>query len=62
MEDLRKYIEMIFLKLINFRKEIPPETGFLVGIKMNSVEFQEKGLNSEDAVIMCKEFEVVFIS
>ncbi|KAE9548669.1 hypothetical protein FO519_008115 [Halicephalobus sp. NKZ332] len=41
------------------RKEIPPETGFLIGIKMNSVEFQEKGLDSDDSVLMCKEFEKI---
>lgn len=40
------------------RAEIPPETGFIVGIKMNSVEFQDQGLQNEDAVIMCREFEV----
>ncbi|WKY00323.1 hypothetical protein Q1695_014853 [Nippostrongylus brasiliensis] len=31
------------------RKEIPPTTGFIVGIKVNSVEFQDKGLGVEDA-------------
>uniref|UniRef100_A0AC34R237 NADH:flavin oxidoreductase/NADH oxidase N-terminal domain-containing protein n=1 Tax=Panagrolaimus sp. JU765 TaxID=591449 RepID=A0AC34R237_9BILA len=39
------------------RKEIPAETGFIIGIKMNSVEFQEHGLQNDDAVIMCREFE-----
>ncbi|KAI1722093.1 NADH:flavin oxidoreductase / NADH oxidase family domain-containing protein [Ditylenchus destructor] len=41
------------------RKEIPVETGFIVGIKMNSVEFQNKGLRSEEAVFMCKEYDRV---
>jgi 2,4-dienoyl-CoA reductase-like NADH-dependent reductase (Old Yellow Enzyme family) len=41
------------------RKEIPAETGFIVGIKMNSVEFQEKGLKCNEAVFMCKEYERV---
>ena len=26
---------------------------------MNSVEFQDQGLENEDALIMCKEFEVL---
>uniref|UniRef100_A0A914DMX6 NADH:flavin oxidoreductase/NADH oxidase N-terminal domain-containing protein n=1 Tax=Acrobeloides nanus TaxID=290746 RepID=A0A914DMX6_9BILA len=39
------------------RTEIPAETGFIVGIKMNSVEFQDQGLEVDDAVVMCKEFE-----
>ncbi|KAI1702148.1 NADH:flavin oxidoreductase / NADH oxidase family domain-containing protein [Ditylenchus destructor] len=39
------------------RTEIPEETGFIVGIKMNSVEFQNKGLRVEEAVFMCKEYD-----
>ncbi|KAI1730847.1 NADH:flavin oxidoreductase / NADH oxidase family domain-containing protein [Ditylenchus destructor] len=41
------------------RKEIPEESGFIIGIKMNSVEFQNKGLRSEEAVFMCKEYDRV---
>ncbi|KAI1709287.1 NADH-dependent flavin oxidoreductase nadA [Ditylenchus destructor] len=41
------------------RKEIPAESGFIIGIKMNSVEFQNKGLRSEEAVFMCKEYDRV---
>ncbi|KAK6739866.1 hypothetical protein RB195_008390 [Necator americanus] len=37
----------------SIRKEIDASTGFLVGIKTNSVEFQEKGLSVEDAKQMC---------
>ncbi|VDM55437.1 unnamed protein product [Angiostrongylus costaricensis] len=35
------------------RREIDVSTGFLVGIKANSVEFQEDGLGIDDAKIMC---------
>lgn len=31
------------------RKEIPATSGFVLGIKLNSVEFQEDGLRSEDS-------------
>lgn len=41
-----------------FRKEIDASTGFLVGVKTNSVEFQEKGLSMEDAKLMCRMMEV----
>ncbi|KHJ82354.1 oxidoreductase, FAD/FMN-binding protein, partial [Oesophagostomum dentatum] len=41
----------------NIRKEIPASTGFLVGIKTNSVEFQENGLGIDDAMIMCRMME-----
>ncbi|CCD69358.1 NADH:flavin oxidoreductase/NADH oxidase N-terminal domain-containing protein [Caenorhabditis elegans] len=39
------------------RAEIPASTGFLVGIKTNSVEFQSEGLTLEDAKIMCQVYE-----
>ncbi|KHJ85165.1 hypothetical protein OESDEN_15113 [Oesophagostomum dentatum] len=35
------------------RKEIPANTGFLVGIKTNSVEFQVNGLTVEEAKEAC---------
>ncbi|VDM68301.1 unnamed protein product, partial [Strongylus vulgaris] len=35
------------------RKEIPAATGFIVGIKINSVEFQDEGLTTEDAKKAC---------
>ncbi|CAB3406351.1 unnamed protein product [Caenorhabditis bovis] len=41
------------------RKEIPASTGFLVGIKMNSVEFQEEGTTVDDAAGMAKKLEEV---
>uniref|UniRef100_A0A7E4VCN0 Oxidored_FMN domain-containing protein n=1 Tax=Panagrellus redivivus TaxID=6233 RepID=A0A7E4VCN0_PANRE len=39
------------------RRLVPVETGFIVGIKMNSKELQAGGLECEDAVYMCKEYE-----
>ncbi|CAD6185460.1 unnamed protein product [Caenorhabditis auriculariae] len=39
------------------RAKIPASTGFLVGIKMNSVEFQEGGTTVEDAKRMCEILE-----
>ncbi|CAB3406350.1 unnamed protein product [Caenorhabditis bovis] len=41
------------------RKEIPASTGFLVGIKMNSVEFQEEGTTADEAAEMAKKLEDV---
>uniref|UniRef100_A0A0N4X7J0 Oxidored_FMN domain-containing protein n=1 Tax=Haemonchus placei TaxID=6290 RepID=A0A0N4X7J0_HAEPC len=35
------------------RKEISAVTGFLVGIKMNTIELNEKGLNVEEAKVLC---------
>ncbi|KIH48559.1 NADPH dehydrogenase domain protein [Ancylostoma duodenale] len=40
------------------RKEIDSSTGFLVGIKTNSVEFQDNGLSVDDARLMCQMMEV----
>ena len=40
------------------RKEIPASTGFVVGIKLNSVEFQEEGLTNAEAIIIAKEIDV----
>lgn len=39
------------------RKEIPETSGFLIGIKTNSKEFQDKGTTVEDAKQMCIEYE-----
>lgn len=39
------------------REAVPSQTGFLVGIKTNSVEFQEQGLKTGDAKIMCQLLE-----
>ncbi|KAK5981731.1 Oxidoreductase FAD/FMN-binding protein [Trichostrongylus colubriformis] len=39
------------------RKEIDASTGFLIGLKMNSVEFQDRGLGLEDAKAICKIIE-----
>ncbi|RCN37034.1 oxidoreductase, FAD/FMN-binding protein [Ancylostoma caninum] len=40
------------------RKEIHASTGFLVGIKTNSVEFQDNGLSVDDARLMCQMMEI----
>jgi 2,4-dienoyl-CoA reductase-like NADH-dependent reductase (Old Yellow Enzyme family) len=40
------------------RKEIPAETGFSIGLKFNSVEFQPEGLEVTDAVVMCEAIDV----
>ncbi|CAO4377838.1 unnamed protein product [Caenorhabditis nigoni] len=39
------------------RKEIPASTGFLIGLKTNSVEFQALGTTVDDAIEMCKAYE-----
>ncbi|VDN32389.1 unnamed protein product [Cylicostephanus goldi] len=43
----------LLLKCDFLRREIPPATGFLVGIKINSVEFQAEGLTTDDAKAAC---------
>ncbi|KHJ86620.1 hypothetical protein OESDEN_13620 [Oesophagostomum dentatum] len=55
MENRIRIIVEIFQAI---RKEIPVATGFLVGIKMNSVEFQTNGLTVEDAKEACAILEV----
>lgn len=39
------------------RKEIPASTGFLIGLKTNSVEFQSEGTTVDDAIEMCRAYE-----
>ncbi|KAF1756891.1 hypothetical protein GCK72_013345 [Caenorhabditis remanei] len=39
------------------KNEIPSSTGFLIGIKSNSKEFQEKGTTVEDAKFLCEAYE-----
>uniref|UniRef100_A0A0N4ZYV1 Oxidored_FMN domain-containing protein n=1 Tax=Parastrongyloides trichosuri TaxID=131310 RepID=A0A0N4ZYV1_PARTI len=41
------------------RKRIPPETGFVVGIKLNSVEFQNEGLSTDEAVEVAKKLDEI---
>ncbi|PIO60683.1 oxidoreductase, FAD/FMN-binding protein [Teladorsagia circumcincta] len=41
------------------RKEISAVTGFLVGIKTNTIEFHEKGLSVEEAKVMCDIIEKI---
>lgn len=40
------------------RKEIPASTGFVIGIKLNSVEFQEDGLQTDDAARVAELLDV----
>jgi 2,4-dienoyl-CoA reductase-like NADH-dependent reductase (Old Yellow Enzyme family) len=39
------------------RKEIPTSTGFIVGIKLNSVEFQNEGLTNDEAIQIAEEID-----
>jgi 2,4-dienoyl-CoA reductase-like NADH-dependent reductase (Old Yellow Enzyme family) len=39
------------------RARVPSSTGFIVGIKLNSVEFQQDGLTVEDATTLCAMLE-----
>ncbi|KAJ4194434.1 hypothetical protein NW759_016529 [Fusarium solani] len=39
------------------RERVPTSTGFIVGIKLNSVEFQEGGFSPEEAKEVCKMLE-----
>ena len=44
----------IIIEIANsIRKELPTETGFMVGIKINSVEFQEGGFGADEAKELC---------
>lgn len=40
------------------RKVVPEDTGFLVGVKLNSRDFQEGGITREDIVRVCELIEV----
>ncbi|KAL6728253.1 hypothetical protein Aduo_010043 [Ancylostoma duodenale] len=53
-QNRMRVIQEVFQSI---RKEIDASTGFLVGVKTNSVEFQEKGLSIEDAKQMCRMME-----
>ncbi|VDK51752.1 unnamed protein product, partial [Cylicostephanus goldi] len=53
-ENRMRIVQEIFQAI---RKEIDPSTGFLVGIKTNSVEFQDNGLKVDDAKLMCRMME-----
>lgn len=44
-----------------FRQEIDQSTGFLVGIKVNSAEFQDYGLGMDDAKAIAGMVEVRLI-
>ena len=59
--EKRSYRDGISARNTIFREAIPVETGFIVGIKMNSVEFENEGLSVEEAAWMCQQFEVTFI-
>ena len=40
------------------RRRVPASTGFILGIKLNSVEFQEDGLSPEESKQLCSILEV----
>ncbi|CAJ0575259.1 unnamed protein product, partial [Mesorhabditis spiculigera] len=48
---------MVLDTIEEIRHRIPVSTGFLVGVKFNSVEFQDGGLETEDAKKMCQIIE-----
>jgi 2,4-dienoyl-CoA reductase-like NADH-dependent reductase (Old Yellow Enzyme family) len=41
----------------SIRKKIPASTGFMLGIKINSKEFQEDGFSEDDATELCRLLE-----
>ncbi|KAK0396608.1 hypothetical protein QR680_001782 [Steinernema hermaphroditum] len=41
------------------RREIPADTKFIVGIKLNSIEFQNKGMSNDDARVIASRLEEV---
>ncbi|ULT87320.1 hypothetical protein L3Y34_006844 [Caenorhabditis briggsae] len=50
--------QRVILEIYNaIRAEIPASTGFLVGIKTNSVEFQAEGTTLEQGKEMCRVYE-----
>uniref|UniRef100_A0A0N4ZZY3 Oxidored_FMN domain-containing protein n=1 Tax=Parastrongyloides trichosuri TaxID=131310 RepID=A0A0N4ZZY3_PARTI len=50
----------IIIEVYNeIRRRIPAETGFVVGIKLNSVEFQNEGLSTDEAVQVAKKIDEV---
>ncbi|CAJ0565206.1 unnamed protein product, partial [Mesorhabditis spiculigera] len=50
-------VRMVLDTIDEIRHRIPVSTGFLVGVKFNSVEFQDGGLETEDAKKMCQLIE-----
>lgn len=42
-----------------FSEEIPAKTGFVVGLKFNSVEFQSQGLDVNDAAVMMQAIDQI---
>ncbi|KAF1751321.1 hypothetical protein GCK72_017875 [Caenorhabditis remanei] len=54
LENRQRVIIEIFDAI---RAEIPASTGFLIGIKANSVEFQAEGTTLEQAKEMCRVYE-----
>lgn len=41
------------------RAELPASTGFIIGIKVNSVEFQEDGNSTDDAIQIAKALDAI---
>ncbi|TMS36590.1 hypothetical protein L596_003721 [Steinernema carpocapsae] len=55
--SLHNRARIIFEIYDAIRREIPSDSKFIVGIKMNSVEFQHGGLSNDDASIIAEELE-----
>ncbi|CEF64082.1 NADH:flavin oxidoreductase/NADH oxidase, N-terminal domain and Aldolase-type TIM barrel domain-containing protein [Strongyloides ratti] len=50
----------IIVEIYNeIRKRVPADTGFVVGIKLNSVEFQNDGLKTDEAVEIVKKLDEI---
>lgn len=65
--DLRGRARLILEIAQSIREKLPTKTGFMLGIKINSVEFQEGGFSAEDAKELCElleaaEFDFVELS
>ena len=51
--SIRNRARLILEIAAEIRRRVPESTGFVMGIKLNSVEFQEDGLTVEDATELC---------
>lgn len=56
--DAKKRVQVLVDIYNGIRKEIPASTGFIIGIKLNSVEFQRGGMGLEDAILTAKTVDV----
>jgi 2,4-dienoyl-CoA reductase-like NADH-dependent reductase (Old Yellow Enzyme family) len=55
--SIRNRARLILEIAAEIRKRVPSSTGFVVGIKLNSVEFQEDGLTTADSKELCEMLE-----